>query len=242
MNSASRGNPAPIGCPLVRARIQRLVRGGQAPGGDIGEQARAGSVAQPVQRAARLPCCGDGLEHARQPGRDIAGSGGQQHAGPAAQAAPGAAALLIKLVLDRAVAAGVRDRDSGAASAGVSYRAGRGGQPPDLSAAGASPAAAQRRVVARVADRPFGPAGCRRPELAAVRAPGCGPGRAGSADRMIAGEVTRPFPAAPGADDPGKLVAVHADVRQAWPAMSSAVSNRACSSARDNGRCSGRPS
>lgn len=69
------------------------------------------------------------------------------------------------------------------------------------------------RVVARVADWPFGPAGSRRAVLAAARAARGRPGRARQADRMVAGgEAAFPPPAAPAADGRRHLVAVHADV------------------------------
>jgi len=68
--------PQVIGGPPVRVRIQRLVRGGEAAGGDVGEEAGAGSVAQPVQRAARLAGGGDGLEHLCHLGRDVTGARG----------------------------------------------------------------------------------------------------------------------------------------------------------------------
>jgi hypothetical protein len=108
----------------------------------------------------------------------------------------------------------MRDRRPGADGAGVSGRAGRGYQPPDLTAAGASPAAAQRRVVTRVADRSLWPAGGRRPAVTAAGALCRGPGRARRADRAAdGGEVARPFPSAAAADRARQLVAVHADIR-----------------------------
>src|SRR5258708_21760836 len=100
--------------------VQGLVADCQAPGGDVGEQAGPGSLAQPVQGAARLARGSDRAEHAGQLWGDDPGAGGQQLGSAAAQAAPGAAALLVKLVLDPAVAAGAGDRDPGAVPAGVS--------------------------------------------------------------------------------------------------------------------------
>jgi hypothetical protein len=163
--------PQVIGGPLVRAVVEGVMADGQPPGGHVGEQAGAGALAQPVQRAARLPGGGDRVEHAAQLHGDGPGAGRQQIAGAAAQAAPGAAAFFVKLVFGPAVCAGVGNRDAGAVRAGVGARAGRGDQP-SLLAAGCAPApVAQRGGVARVADRPLGPAGSRRAVLAA---PGAG--------------------------------------------------------------------
>ena len=167
--------PQVIGGPPVRAVVQGLVADGQPAGGHVGEQAGPGALAQPVQRAARLAGGGDRVEHAGQLRGDDPGTGRQQLAGAAAQAAPGAAAFLIELVFGPAVRARVGDREPRAVRAGVSGRAGRGDQPA-LLAAGCAPApVAQRGGVARVADRRLGPAGGRRAVLAAAGAGRTGP-------------------------------------------------------------------
>ena len=163
--------PQVVGGPAVRAVVEGLVADGQAAGGHVGEQAGSGALAQPVQRAARLAGGGDRVEHAGQLRGDGPGAGRQQLAGAAAQAAPGAAAFFVEFVFGPAVRAGVGNRDAGAVRAGAGGRAGRGDQPA-LLAAGCAPApVAQRGGVARVADRPLGPAGSRRAVLAA---PGAG--------------------------------------------------------------------
>jgi hypothetical protein len=152
-------------CARVCSRMSRPARPGSVrarAGGHVGEQAGADALAQPVQRAARLAGGGDRVEHAAQLRGDDPGAGREQIAGAAAQGASRAAAFLIKPVFGAAVGAGVCDRDPRTVRARVSGRARRDDQPP-LLAAGCAPApAAQRGGVTRVADRPFGPAGCRR--------------------------------------------------------------------------------
>ena len=152
--------------------VQGVVADGQSASGHVGKQAGPGSVAQPVQRAARLAGGGDRVEHGAQLHGDGSGAGRQQFTGATAQAASGAAAFFVKLVLGPAVGAGVGDREPGAVRAGVSGQARRDDQPP-LPAAGCAPAlVAQRSGVARVADRPLRPAGGRRAVLAAAGARG----------------------------------------------------------------------
>jgi hypothetical protein len=124
-----------VGGPLPGVGVQGFVADGQSSGGGVAEQRRPGALAEPVQRAARLPGGGDRVEHAVQLRGDGPGAVRQQVTGPAAQAAPGAAAFLVELVLGSAVAAGAEDRDPGAVSAGVGARAGRGDQPAVLPAA-----------------------------------------------------------------------------------------------------------
>jgi len=170
--------PQVVGGSPPRVGVQGLVADRQPPGGDVGEQAGSGSFAQPVQGAPRLARGGDRAEHAGQLRGDDPGAGWQQLGSTAAQAAPGAAALLVKLVLDPAIAAGAGDRDLGTVRAGVSGRAGRGDQPPHLAAGRARSPVTQRGGVTRVADRSFWPAGLRRAVLAAAGAGGGSPGRA----------------------------------------------------------------
>ena len=123
---------------------------------------------------------------------------GEQLAGAAAQAAPGAAAFLVELVFGPAVRAGVRDREPGAVRAGVSGRAGRGDQPALLAAAlRTGPGGAARRCSTG-----------RRPAPRASGQPAGGPGRSGrrphvargehdgQTGRLVGGEVARPAPAA----------------------------------------------
>src|SRR5207248_3165374 len=88
---------------------------------------------------------------------------------------------------------------------------------PALLAAGCAPApVAQRGGVARVADRPLGPAGGRRAVLAAAGAGRTRSRRARHADRAAGrGEAACPAPAADAARGHGLAVAVHADVRAA---------------------------
>jgi hypothetical protein len=95
---------------------------------------RPAAPAQPVQRATRLAGGGNRVEYAAQLRGDGPGTGRQQLAGAAAQAAPGAAAFLIELVLGPAVGAGVGDREPGAIRACAGGRPGRGDQPPLLAA------------------------------------------------------------------------------------------------------------
>ena len=52
-------------------RIERLMAAGQLAGGEIGQQARAGAVAQPVQRGARGGGGSDRLIDRRQFGGDL---------------------------------------------------------------------------------------------------------------------------------------------------------------------------
>jgi hypothetical protein len=200
----------------VRAVVQGVVADGQPASGHVGEQAGPGALAQPVQRAARLAGGGDRVEHAGQLLGDGPGAGRQQLAGAAAQAAPGAAAFFVKLVFGPAVRARVRDREPGAVRAGISGRAGRGDQPPLLGAGCAPAPVAQRGGVARVADRPFGPAGGRRAVLAAPGACGRCPRRARNADRPGGrGEVaplTGPVPLPAGLATATSQPAVTADL------------------------------
>lgn len=79
--------PQVVGCPGVRVGVQCLVGGGQRAGGDLGEQAGGGALAQLVERGAGCACRADRLEHTGQLGRDLAGAAGEQVGGAAAQAA-----------------------------------------------------------------------------------------------------------------------------------------------------------
>jgi hypothetical protein len=66
--------PQVVGGSPVRVGVEGLVGERQAAGGHVGEQAGAGAVAQPVQRAARLAGGGDRAEHAVQLGGDDPGA------------------------------------------------------------------------------------------------------------------------------------------------------------------------
>ena len=225
VSSSSRGGSTPPATSTCRSwsaasapgpGIERLVGGGQGARGDLGEDRGAAAAAQPVERGLGRAGCADRLEHGYQRGRDVPARAGEQRRGPAPQAAPLAPAALIELVFDAAVGACAGDGLPGAAGAGVRVRAGRGYRAAQLPAGCARHPAPQRGGVARVADRPFGPAGLRRAVLAAAGAAGGGPRRARRADRMVAGgEVAFAVLAAHAADGAGHLVAVDADVRRA---------------------------
>lgn len=224
-SSSSRGGSTPagcqrlpqvVGCPPVRVGVERLVSGGQGPRGDLGEDRGAAVSAQPVERGFRCAGSADRVEDGQQRGRDVPAGPGEQGCGAAPQAAALAPAALVKLVFQAAAGACAGDRLPGAGGAGVSARAGRGHQPPELAAGGAQCPVPHRGGVARVADRAFGPAGLRRAVLAAAGAAGGGPRRARRADRIVsAGEVALPVLAAHAADGAGHLVAADADVRRA---------------------------
>jgi hypothetical protein len=186
----------------------------QPAGGHVGEQAGAGALAQPVQRAARLAGSGDRVEYAAQLRGDDPGADRQQIAGAAAQGASCAAPFLVELVFGAALGAGAEDRDLGAIGAGIRDRAGRDNQPALLPAACARPAVLQGRAVTRVAHRSFRPAGLRWPVASAARAGGGGPRRTRGADRLAGCRVgARAPPLAFAAGGLGQPVAVDAD---AW--------------------------
>ena len=206
--------PEVIGGPAAGVGIQRLVGGGQRPGGDLGEDRGAAAPAQPVERGFGGAGRADRLEDRAQRGRDVPAGPGEQRRGSPPQAAALAPAAVIELVFGAAAGAGAGGGQAGAAGAGVSVRSGRGDRPPQLPAGGARCPAPQRGVVARVADRALGPADGRRAVLAAAGAAGGGPRRARRADRMAgAGEVAFPVLAAHTADGAGHPVAADADLR-----------------------------
>jgi Domain of unknown function (DUF5753) len=94
------------------------------------DYARAILSARPDGNRLRDVGRADRLEYGPQPGRDAAVGPGQQRCGTPPQAAPVTPAAFVKLVLDPAVGAGMRDLNPGAVCAGAGARAGRGDQPP----------------------------------------------------------------------------------------------------------------
>jgi hypothetical protein len=177
------------------------------------EQAGARALAQPVQRRAWGAGRADRLEHGGQFGRDVPGCAGQQLGGAPPQTAPRATTLLVELVLQSTVTAGVGDRNSGAVGAGGGVRPGWGDQPPLGPAGGAAAPVAQRRGVARIAQGSFTPADRRWAVVAAAGARSARPRGASSADRSVAGgEGARPQPPAHLAGSGGQPITGDADV------------------------------
>ncbi len=86
----------------VRVRVERLVAAGQLTGGELAQHLRAGTVAEPVQRAAWRAGGGDRGIDRLEGGRDLLAGSAQQLAGASAQRAVVAAAAFVELVLDAA--------------------------------------------------------------------------------------------------------------------------------------------
>ena len=205
--------PQIVGGPSTLMMIERVVGGGEPAGGKVGKQAGARALAQPVQRRARGAGRADRLEHAGQFGRDAVGRAGQQRGGAPPQTAPRATTLLVELVLQSTVAAGVGDRHSGAVGAGGGVRPGWGDQPPLGPAGGAAAPVAQRGGVARIAQGSFTPADRRWAVVAAAGAGSARPRGASSADRSVAGgEGARPQPPAHLAGSGGQPITADTDV------------------------------
>jgi hypothetical protein len=164
-----------VGGSGMRVGVECLVGDQKLPGGDFGEHRAGSPLAEPVKRGAGCACRADRLEYPAQLDRHMPGWVGEQLGGSAAQAAPGASALLVEFVLHSAVDAGVGDGQAGAVGAEGGLGSGWGDQPPLPPADSAGSAMAQGGGVARVAERAFVPADCR---WAVVAAAGAGSGGA----------------------------------------------------------------